>query len=245
MIHKVFPSDIDKPKIPYSPRSLDSIIDLENIDIKIRKGSFTVIIGPTGSGKSSLLNAMLGELNYLPEQILDEFSDRKRVLNDGELKYIEDYLVNSDLSDSSPVSINGQTGYCEQQPWIQNGKLSENVLFGSEMDQLRYVHTIMACQLEPDLAIMPAGDQTEIGEKGINLSGGQKARVALARAIYNRPDVLLLDDPISALDAHVRQAVFNEVIVGLMKNKTRILVTHSVEFAQLADHIIIMKDGRV
>ena len=92
---------------------------------------------------------------------------------------------------------------------------------------------------------MPAGDQTEIGEKGINLSGGQKARVALARAIYNRPDVLLLDDPISALDAHVRQAVFNEVIVGLMKNKTRILVTHSVEFAQLADHIIIMKDGRV
>ena len=107
MIHKVFPIDIDKPKIPYSPRSLDSIIDLENIDIKIRNGSFTVIIGPTGSGKSSLLNAMLGELNYLPEQILDEFSDRKRVLNDGELKYIEDYLVNSDLSDSSPVSING------------------------------------------------------------------------------------------------------------------------------------------
>ena len=103
----------------------------------------------------------------------------------------------------------------------------------------------MACQLEPDLAIMPAGDFTEIGEKGINLSGGQKARVALARAIYKRPDILIMDDPISALDPHVRKDIFDQVFCGLMKDKTRILVTHAVEFIHLADHVVIMKDGSV
>ena len=103
----------------------------------------------------------------------------------------------------------------------------------------------MACQLEPDLAIMPAGDLSEIGEKGINLSGGQKARVALARAIYKRPDVLLMDDPISALDANVRKMIFEQVFTGLMKDKTRVLVTHAVDFIHLADHVIIMKEGRI
>ena len=92
---------------------------------------------------------------------------------------------------------------------------------------------------------MPVGDATEIGEKGINLSGGQKARVALARAVYANPDVILMDDPISALDANVRKMIFEQVFVGLMKDKTRVLVTHAVEFLQLADHVIVMKDGRV
>ena len=87
---------------------------------------------------------------------------------------------------------------------------------------------------------MSAGDLTEIGERGINLSGGQKARLALARAIYKRPDILVMDDPISALDADVRKKVFDDVFVGLMKDKTRILVTHAVDFINLADHIIIM-----
>ena len=129
--------------------------------------------------------------------------------------------------------------------WIQNGKFRDNVLFGSEFDKKKYVETITACQLEPDLAIMPAGDLTEIGEKGINLSGGQKARLALARAVYKRPDILIMDDPISALDCDVRKKVFSKVFEGLMKGKTRILVTHAVDFVHLADHIIIMKDGDV
>ena len=92
---------------------------------------------------------------------------------------------------------------------------------------------------------MPAGDQTEIGEKGINLSGGQKARVALARAVYKQPDILIMDDPISALDATVRHAVFEQVFTGLMKDKTRILTTHAIEFIQKADHVVIMKDGGI
>ena len=231
------------PQIPYKERSLDQIICLKNIDIKVKKGSLTVIVGPTGSGKSSLLASMLGELVYLPKETIEEFGDHSRFLSDGELRYLEETLLSSDLTGTNPITINGSTGYCEQQPWVQNGKFRENVLFGSEFDKRKYVETIMACQLEPDLAIMTAGDQTEIGEKGINLSGGQKARVALARAIYNRPDILLMDDPISALDAHVREAVFKEVIVGLMRDKTRILATHAVEVLPLADEIIIMKDG--
>jgi ABC-type sulfate/molybdate transport systems ATPase subunit len=92
---------------------------------------------------------------------------------------------------------------------------------------------------------MPAGDFTEIGEKGINLSGGQKARVALARAVYKRPDILIMDDPVSALDAHVRKEIFDQVFCGLMKDSTRILVTHAVEFIHLADNVIILKEGKV
>jgi ATP-binding cassette, subfamily C (CFTR/MRP), member 1 len=103
----------------------------------------------------------------------------------------------------------------------------------------------MACQLERDLEILPAGDTTEIGEKGINLSGGQKARISLARAVYQDSDIILMDDPISALDANVRKKIFKYVFQGVLKEKTRVLVTHAVDFVHLADRIIIMKQGQV
>ncbi len=96
-----------------------------------------------------------------------------------------------------------------------------------------------------DLEILPSGDLTEIGEKGINLSGGQKARVGLARAIYANKDLILLDDPISALDANVKKSIFKNVIMGELKTKTRILVTHAIDFLHLADKIIVIKDGKI
>ena len=96
-----------------------------------------------------------------------------------------------------------------------------------------------------DLEILPSGDLTEIGEKGINLSGGQKARVGLARAIYANKDLILLDDPISALDANVKKSIFKNVIMGELKTKTRVLVTHAIDFLHLADRIIVIKDGKV
>ena len=102
-----------------------------------------------------------------------------------------------------------------------------------------------ACQLESDIAMFPAGDLTEIGEKGINLSGGQKARVSLARAVYKRPEVILMDDPVSALDAHTRIEVFEQVFCGLLKDSTRVLVTHAVDFVHLADRIVIMDKGTI
>lgn len=99
--------------------------------------------------------------------------------------------------------------------------------------------------MERDLEILPAGDSTEIGEKGINLSGGQKARVSLARAVYSEAEIILMDDPISALDANVKKKIFKEVFQGLLKNKTRILVTHAVDFLHLADRLVIIKDGKI
>ena len=144
-----------------------------------------------------------------------------------------------------PIKVNGNVSYVEQQPWTQNMTLRDNVLFGKPFDKRKYVETIVGCQLESDLGIMPAGDFTEIGEKGINLSGGQKARVSLARAVYQEADVILMDDPISALDANVRKAIFNQVFQKLLKGKTRILVTHAVDFVHLADKIVIMDKGEI
>lgn len=99
--------------------------------------------------------------------------------------------------------------------------------------------------MERDLEILPAGDKTEIGERGINLSGGQKARICLARAVYSDVDILLMDDPLSALDSNVRKNVFQEVIQGLCRKKTRILITHVVDFLHFSDRIVIMENGRI
>lgn len=113
------------------------------------------------------------------------------------------------------------------------------------MNQKKYNQTIKACQLERDLEILPAGDMTEIGEKGINLSGGQKARVSLARAVYAESDIVMMDDPISALDANVRKQIFKHVFMGLLKDKTRILVTHAIDFLHLSDRIVVFKEGKI
>lgn len=123
--------------------------------------------------------------------------------------------------------------------------IRDNILFGQPLDKERYVDAVRLCELESDLCIFPAGDQTEIGEKGINLSGGQKARVSLARAVYQNKDIYLMDDPISALDAAVRKKVMKNVVMGCLQDKTRILVTHAIDFVHLADKIIIMDKGQI
>ena len=134
-----------KPQIPFRERTLETIISLKDLDIKIKKGSFTVIVGATGSGKSTLLNAMIGELIYLPEAAIKEVGSQMRPIKDGEMRYLEDSLLELDLTGKSPITISGSSSYCEQQPWIQNGKLRDNVLFGLEFEKKRYVETIMAC----------------------------------------------------------------------------------------------------
>lgn len=118
-------------------------------------------------------------------------------------------------------------------------------MFGEEWNQEKYEETINICELARDMEILPAGDMTEIGEKGINLSGGQKARIGLARAVYSDRDVILMDDPISALDANVKKKIFKKVFMTKMKNKTRVLVTHAVDFLHLVDKIILFHKGRV
>ncbi|KAF9577122.1 Multidrug resistance-associated protein 1, partial [Lunasporangiospora selenospora] len=131
--------------------------------------------------------------------------------------------------------------------WIINATLRDNILFGQEFDQERYDRVVMASDLIPDLKMLPSGDMTEIGERGINLSGGQKQRVSLARAAYQDADIYLLDDPLSAVDAHVDQHLWTHLIGpnGLLANKTRLLVTHGIHHLKDADQIVVMKDGMV
>jgi ATP-binding cassette subfamily C (CFTR/MRP) protein 1 len=130
-------------------------------------------------------------------------------------------------------------------PWIQNKTIRDNILFGLQLDKAKYVDVIRMCELERDLEILPAGDLTEIGEKGINLSGGQKARISLARAVYSDKDIILMDDPISALDASVRKKVIMNLILKFIRNKTRVLVTHAIDFIHLSDKVILMENGRI
>ncbi|XP_047481887.1 multidrug resistance-associated protein 1-like isoform X2 [Penaeus chinensis] len=154
----------------------------------------------------------------------------------GEMKKVEGKVV-----------VNGRMAYVSQQAWLQNATLRENIVWGQPFDETRYQKVVKACALLPDLDMLPGGDMTEIGEKGINLSGGQKQRVSLARAVYSDTDIVLLDDPLSAVDAHVGRFIFDNVIgpQGILRGKTRLLVTHSVTFLPCVDEVIVMRDGRV
>ncbi|KAG0088379.1 hypothetical protein BGZ92_006256 [Podila epicladia] len=145
------------------------------------------------------------------------------------------------------VKVFGDIAYVPQQAWIVNATLKENILFGQPFDQEKYDRIVFASGLVPDFAMLPAGDQTEIGERGINLSGGQRQRVSLARAAYQDADIYLLDDPLSAVDAHVDQHLWSYLIgpKGLLKDKTRLLVTHGVHHLEYVDQIVVFKDGTI
>ncbi|XP_043784901.1 multidrug resistance-associated protein 1 [Apis laboriosa] len=186
---------------------------LKNINLQVEQGQLIAVVGTVGSGKSSLLSALLGEMEKI----------------------------------NGRVNTKGSIAYVSQQAWIQNASLQDNVLFGKSLHKNLYNRVIEACALTPDLKVLPAGDQTEIGEKGINLSGGQKQRVSLARAVYNDSDIYFLDDPLSAVDSHVGKHIFENVIgsSGLLKKKTRILVTHGITYLPEVDNIIVLKDGEI
>ncbi|XP_065072690.1 multidrug resistance-associated protein 1 isoform X3 [Ochlerotatus camptorhynchus] len=148
---------------------------------------------------------------------------------------------------SGRVNTIGKIAYVSQQAWIQNATLQDNILFGKSMDVKLYNKVISACALKPDIEMLPGGDQTEIGEKGINLSGGQKQRVSLARAVYSDADIYFLDDPLSAVDSHVGKHIFEQVIGdnGLLAKKTRVLVTHGITYLPNTNVIFVMKDGEI
>lgn len=170
----------------------------------MKQGEFVCIIGETGSGKTSLLNAIIGEMAFVDNAHIAQAGGMEAELTDKEFFELQNTVVRSKI-DSPAVIKRGSTSLVEQQPWIQNMTIRDNILFDHPMDEERYVRTIIACCLEKDFEILKCGDLSEIGEKGINLSGGQKARVSLARAVYANKDIILMDDPISALDAHVRK----------------------------------------
>ncbi|XP_065862557.1 ABC transporter C family member 3-like [Euphorbia lathyris] len=184
---------------------------LKDISFKAVNGMKVAVCGTVGSGKSSLLSCILGEVPKI----------------------------------SGTLQLCGTKAYVAQSPWIQSGKIEENILFGKEMDRERYESILEACSLKKDMEILSFGDQTVIGERGINLSGGQKQRIQIARALYQDADIYLFDDPFSAVDAHTGSHLFKEVLLGLLSTKTVIYVTHQVEFLPAADLILVMKDGRI
>ncbi|CAK4714211.1 unnamed protein product, partial [Aphanomyces euteiches] len=144
------------------------------------------------------------------------------------------------------VYVGGSLAYCPQQPWIQNMTIRDNICFGLPYDRKKYRKVIEACHLEVDLESFPAGDQTEIGQKGLNLSGGQKARISLARACYSDADIFLLDAPLAAVDAIVANEIFNKCILGLLRHKTRVLITHNPDIiaSKFADSVLKLVEGQ-
>ncbi|XP_044435180.1 ABC transporter C family member 10 isoform X2 [Triticum aestivum] len=143
------------------------------------------------------------------------------------------------------IQVCGKIAYISQNAWIQSGTVRDNILFGSSMDEERYHNTLMRCSLVKDLEMLPYGDCTQIGERGVNLSGGHKQRVQLARALYQNADIYLLDDPFSAVDAHTATSLFNEYVMSALSEKTVLLVTHQVDFLPIFDSILFMSHGEV
>eukprot|EP00345_Euplotes_harpa_P014311 CAMPEP_0168352156 /NCGR_PEP_ID=MMETSP0213-20121227/22369_1 /TAXON_ID=151035 /ORGANISM="Euplotes harpa, Strain FSP1.4" /LENGTH=926 /DNA_ID=CAMNT_0008363285 /DNA_START=845 /DNA_END=3626 /DNA_ORIENTATION=+ len=215
-----------------------SIITLKNIELEVEKGEFLCIIGEVGSGKSSLLNLIMGDMIYVSDETAEEFENQT-----ADEQCIKEMFERSRAE--GVVKVSGSMSFVQQVPWIQNKTLRDNILFGLPMDENRYNSTIEKCQLVKDFEQLDGGDLTEIGEKGINLSGGQKARVSLARAVYSQKDIILMDDPISALDANTKKKIFEELFLEELKDKTRVLVTHAVDFLDRVDRIVIMKHGKI
>ncbi|XP_055086826.1 ATP-binding cassette sub-family C member 4-like isoform X2 [Periophthalmus magnuspinnatus] len=146
---------------------------------------------------------------------------------------------------SGLIKVRGDLSYTSQLPWILPGTIRSNILFGKEFDSQKYNRIVRACALKRDMDLMQDGDLTVVGDRGTNLSGGQKARVSLARAVYQDADIYLLDDPLSAVDAEVGRYLFEECICGLLKKKPRILVTHQLQYLKAADQIVVLKEGHM
>ncbi|XP_021915794.1 multidrug resistance-associated protein 4-like isoform X2 [Zootermopsis nevadensis] len=184
---------------------------LSNITFRVPEGKLCAVIGPVGSGKSSLLQALVRELPVY----------------------------------SGSVSISGTISYASQEPWLFVGTVRQNILFGQPFIAEKYKEVIRVCALQKDFEMFRHGDRTLVGEKGISLSGGQRARINLARAVYRNTDVYLFDDPLSAVDTHVGKHLFQECIQTYLRNKTRILVTHQLQYIKDADLVIILNNGEI
>jgi len=213
------------------PDPLANLLCLKRICLETKGAEMIAVVGGVGSGKSSLLKAMLGEIRSL----------------------------------SGTTSAKGDIAYFSQNPFILNATVKANIIFGhanEPFDAERYKRALHCCALTHDLKLLPAGDMTEIGEKGVTLSGGQKARVAMARVVYHNPDICLLDDPLAAVDAHVGKHIFQKAIIdellldksssisvldGKAKKRTVVLVTNAIQYLNnpLIDRIVVLKDGSI
>lgn len=184
-------------------------LTMSNINLRVQPTTTVAVIGKVGAGKSSLIQAILGELPI----------------------------------ESGHIQVNGNISYAAQEPWLFSGSIRQNILFGEAMDKDRYKSVIKACSLSRDIELWSDGDKTVVGERGMSLSGGQKARINLARAVYRKADIYLLDDPLSAVDAHVGRHLFDSCIKDFLRDKLVILVTHQLQYLPTADQVLLMNHG--
>jgi ABC-type multidrug transport system fused ATPase/permease subunit len=192
------------------------IIDLlYDIKLKVEKGDLIGIVGPIGAGKTCLLNAILNNLDALNNP------------------------------DSKKIKINGSIAYIPQKAWILNDTIKNNILFKHPFNAEKYDIVIKLCQLLPDFDLFKQGDLTMISDKGANLSGGQKTRINIARAVYSDSDIYLFDDPLSALDSHVGEAIFTDLIKNYLRNKTVLVVTHALQYIPMMNKVLYMDDGKI
>ncbi|KAG6333895.1 hypothetical protein ID866_5197 [Astraeus odoratus] len=221
------------PSAASTPRNKFVLLDLA---LSFPEGELSLVCGKLGSGKTLLLLALLGEADVLAGQVICPRSPPDALAQFAKQVVLpEDWIVK------------GVCAYVPQTAWLRNASIKENILFSLPYDEERYQKTLEACALVSDLLILEDGDESEIGERGVNLSGGQKARVSLARAVYSRASVLLLDDVLSAVDAHTAHHLYHECLKGdLMRGRTVILVSHHVQLCMSgASYIVALDNGRV
>ncbi|KAK0452263.1 P-loop containing nucleoside triphosphate hydrolase protein [Armillaria borealis] len=220
------------PSAASTPRHKFILVDLS---LRFPPGELSLICGKLGSGKTLLLHALLGEADILAGQMLCPRSPPDAIASFKTILPREEWV------------IQGICAYVPQAAWLRNASIKDNILFNLPFDAERYRKTLEVCALTTDLEILEDGDEAEIGERGVNLSGGQKARVSLARAVYSRASILLLDDVLSAVDAHTAHHLYHECLKGeLMQGRTVILVSHHVQLcAEGAGYIVALDNGRV
>ena len=188
---------------------------LKDIKITVEKGDLIGIVGPIGAGKTCLLNAILNNLD-----VLNNPSSKK-------------------------IKINGSVAYVPQKAWILNDTIKNNIIFKRPFNSEKYNSVINICQLMPDFELFKLGDLTQVSDKGANLSGGQKTRINIARAVYSDSDIYLFDDPLSALDSHVGEAIFNGLIKDYLKNKTVLVVTHALQYIPMMNKVLYIDEGKI
>lgn len=212
---------------------------LKNVHLEIKKGEFVCVIGKSGSGKSSLFLSLLGELFARPTGLIDPDAEPEE--DPAEDPPVEELAH----APGAHLNYNPNLSYLSQKPWIRNATLKDNIIFGHPFEEKKYKECVKFSGLVDDLKILKDGDETVIGDKGINLSGGQKVRVGLARALYNATDLYLFDDPLSALDVNVGNHVFMKALKGYLRNRTRVVITHSLGYLKHFDRIIFMDKGSI